>query len=107
MHRLLRLLLQASDGAERITQVTTERRMLSPQLSIVFEREIPGVQTSFEFRQRREAPFEHWGQFWDDRAIDIMPEKAKMRCQALLKLLKQALLTTSGLLQELLFALLE
>ena len=47
------------------------------------------------------------GEFWHERGISVVPEQAKMRCQALLKLLQQALLTAACLLQDLLFPLLE
>ena len=65
---------------------------------------MPGVQLSFEFGQRREAPGEYWGEFWHERGVSVVPEQAKMRCQALLKLLQQALLTAACLPQDLLSA---
>jgi len=81
--------------------------VLGAQVSILFDGEMPGVQLSFEFSQRREAPREYWGEFWHKRGGSVVPEQAKMRRQALLKLLQQALLTAACLLQDLLFPLLE
>ena len=81
--------------------------MLGVQVPITFDGEMPGIELSFEFGQRREASFDYGGEFWDKRGVGIVPEQTKMRCQALLKLLQQALLPTSCLLQDLLFPLLE
>ena len=107
MHRFLCLLPEALGSGKHVTQTLAKRGVLGAQLPILFDGEMPGVQLSFEFGQRREAPCEYWGEFWHERGVSVVPEQAKMRCQALLKLLQQALLTAACLLQDLLFPLLE
>src|SRR5262249_12715978 len=107
MHRLFCLLPEALGGGKHVTQTLAKRGVLSAQLPILFDGEMPGVELSFEFGQRREAPCEYRGEFWHERGIGIMPEQAKVRCQALLTLLQQALLTATCPLQDLLFPLLE
>src|SRR5215471_15260749 len=95
MHCLLCLLLEALDSGEYVTQALTKRRVLGAQVPILFDGEMPSVEPSFEFGQRREAPCEDRGELWHECGIGIVPEQTKMWCQALLKLLQQALLTAA------------
>src|SRR5262249_49019294 len=106
-HGLVSLLLQAPHSGKHLTQVSMESGILCVQPSIALFGEMPGFETSFEFCDRRQAAFQYWRQFGDQLAVDIMPEEAKMRRQALFKLLQEALFTTLCLLQNLLFTLLE
>src|SRR5262249_14775533 len=104
---LVRRLLGAANSGKHLTQVRMESSILCVQLSIALLGEMPGFETAFEFCHRRQAAFEYGRQFWDQLAVDIMPEEAKMRRQALFKLFQEALFTTLCLLQNLLFTLLE
>ena len=107
MHCLLCLLPEALGSGKQVTQTLAKRGVLGAQVPILFDGEMPGVQLSFEFSQRRQAPCEYWGKFWHERGVNIVPEQAKMWGQALVKLLQQALLTAARLLQDVLFPLLE